>query len=181
MSRTDKDMEGPAAFEAGRGLWRRCRMVEMPEDEAARFLDLAAFADGLLDDEERDRVASLLAGDPAAAADVAAARALSASGAASVRLEHIIARADALVDEAPASRRVLPFVPRSRQHMLQVVAQWGSLAAAIVVASWLGFAMGSGVSLTLSQPDQTSRIGEASFLPELLDPTTGFLGEGQQT
>jgi hypothetical protein len=64
------------------------------------------------------------------------------------------------------------------------LAQWGSLAAAIVVASWLGFAMGSGASLDLSQPRQQSQAGVDSLLPEVLDPATGFLrdlGEGQQT
>jgi anti-sigma factor RsiW len=183
MNRTDEDMGRPASFEADRGLWRRCRTIDMPEDEAARFLDLAAFADSLLDDEERDRVAALLARDPGASADVAGARALS-GGAGSADLERIIARAVAIVDEVPVQRRVLPFVPSPRNRILHVLAQWGSLAAAVIVAGWLGFAMGSGASLALSQPGPTSQIGEAGFLPEVLDPATGFLrdlGEGQQT
>ena len=50
--------------------------------------------------------------------------------------------------------------------------RWGSLAAAIAMASWLGFAMGSDTSLALSQSGAAS---DASFLPELLDPGTGFL------
>ena len=60
----------------------------------------------------------------------------------------------------------------------------GSLAAAIAIASWLGFSMGSGVSLELSQPGQQSQVGVDGLLPELLDPATGFLrdlGEGLQT
>ena len=66
------------------------------------------------------------------------------------------------------------------------MAQWGGLAAAIAFASWLGFAMGSGASLSFSQPGQPSQagIGDENYLPELLDPSTGFLrdlGEGQQT
>ena len=55
------------------------------------------------------------------------------------------------------------------------------VAAAIAVAGWLGFAMGSDASLALSEPRQPS---DASFLPELFDPTTGFLrdlGEGMRT
>ncbi len=178
-------MEGPAGFASGRALWQRCRTADAPEDEAARLLDLAAFADGLLDDDDRDRIAALLAGDPAAAADVAAARALSGGDAAPAGIEDLIARAESLVAEAaPAFARVLPFQAPPRRRMLQVVAQWGSLAAAIVVAGWLGFAMGSGASLTLTQTNQAGQVGTASFLPELLDPTTGFLrdlGEGQQT
>jgi len=67
--------EGPNPAE-DRRLWQRCRTMDAGEDEAARFLDLAAYADGLLDIEERERVAALLAGDPQAAADVRAAQAL---------------------------------------------------------------------------------------------------------
>ena len=98
----------------------------------------------------------------------------------------IIARASALVSEAPSEPGlVLPFhaLPAHRR-ILQGLAQWGSLAAAIVVASWLGFAMGSGASLELSQPRQQSQVGVDSLLPEVLDPATGFLrdlGGGQQT
>jgi anti-sigma factor RsiW len=186
MNPTDESIEGPAGFEAGRTLWRRCRAVDMPEDAAARFLDLAAFADGMLDDEERDRVAAGLAADPAARDDIAAARTLSGShGALPGGLEQVIARASAIVAEtAPGPGRVLVFRAPLRRRILQGLAQWGSLAAAIIVASWLGFAMGSGASVTLSQPGQTSQIEDANFLPELLDPATGFLrdlGGGQQT
>jgi hypothetical protein len=157
-------------------------------DEAARFLDLAAFAEGLLDEDEHDRVAADLAADPVATADVAAALALNGGGLAALPAEtgRIIARASVLVSEAPSEPElVLPFhtLPAHR-HILQGLAQWGSLAAAIVVASWLGFAMGSGASLDLSQPRQQNQVGVDSLLPEVLDPTTGFLrdlGEGQQT
>ncbi|MGA8382588.1 MAG: hypothetical protein WB710_15810, partial [Stellaceae bacterium] len=71
-----------------------------------------------------------------------------------------------------------------RGRVLPGLARWGSLAAAIVFAGWLGFAMGSGASLELSQPPQQSQAGVSLYLPELLDPSTGFLrdlGEGQQT
>src|SRR5207247_32149 len=57
-------------------LLRRSRMVEMTPDEAERYLDLAGFADGRLDPDDCERVAEWLAGDPAAAGDIAAARAL---------------------------------------------------------------------------------------------------------
>ena len=62
---------------------------------------------------------------------------------------------------------------------MQSLAQWGSLAAAIAVASWLGFAMGSDATLALSR--QQSDTG---LLPELFDPASGFLrelGEGPRT
>jgi anti-sigma factor RsiW len=193
MVRADDEMSNPANFELNRALWQRCRTADAPENEAARFLDLAAFADGRLDAEERDRVAFLLAGDPDSAADVAAARTLSVASA-PVGLDplvaDVIARADPLVTDAmPEHTRMLRFRAPARP-IFHRFAQWGSLAAAIMVASWLGFAMGSGALLTLSlhnqisQPDQSSQGGDASFLPELLDPTTGFLRDlstGQQT
>lgn len=183
MSRADEEMGKPANFESDRAVWRYCRATDAPEDEPARFLDLAAFADGLLIEEERDRVACLLASDPAAAADVAAAQALATVGmsppaARQQSIARIIARADPLVGDGETTPgRVLPLRTRPARSLAHRFAQWGSLAAAIAVASWLGFAMGSGASLTLSQPVPTPTMqnGEPSFLPELLDPTTGFL------
>ena len=62
--------------------------------------------------------------------------------------------------------------PRRDRRILQGLTRWGSLAAAIATVSWLGFAMGSDTWLALNQPNAA---GEASFLPELLDPGTGFL------
>ena len=187
MSRTNRSAGDSQEFESGRALWRRCRSADVVMDEGARFLDLAAFTDGLLDQEQHDRVAAILAADPAASADIAAARAMADGRAAPPQgLESIIARASALVPEtARGSGVVLPFRPMPAIHRLwHAVAQWGSLAAAIAIASWLGFSMGSGVSLELSQPGQQSQVGVDGLLPELLDPATGFLrdlGEGLQT
>lgn len=186
MSRIDDAVEGPEAREAHRALWRRCRTTDAPVNEAERFLDLAGLADGLLDDEERGRVVALAAGDRVMAADVAAGRAISAGGIAMPGgLEHIIERAVAIVADGPEQRRVIPLAAQAvRRRVLHGVAQWGGLAAAIGFASWIGFAMGSGASLTLSQPGQQRQISDENFLPELLDPSTGFLrdlGDGQQT
>lgn len=187
MTQTDDAGEGPAGFEAGRSLWRRCRETEVPENEAARLLDLAALADGMFgDDDEHDRIAALVAADPVAMSDVAAGRAISAGGIVMPGgLERVIERAVAIGGEVPGRGRVIPDAPRpAGRSVLQGVAQWGGLAAAIAVASWFGFAMGSGASLTLSQPGQMHLISDENFLPELLDPSTGFLrdlGAGQQT
>jgi len=187
MSRTQKPAGDSEEFESGRALWRRCQSADAAMDEGARFLDLAAFADGLLDEDEHDRVAASLAADPGTAGDVAAARALvSGLGAPPAGVESIIARASALVPETPSEPGlVLPFRTLSAgRRLLPGLAQWGSLAAAIVVASWLGFSMGSGVSLDLSQPSRQSQVGVDTLLPELMDPATGFLrdlGGGQQT
>jgi anti-sigma factor RsiW len=156
--------------------------MDADEDEAARFLDLAAYADGLLDIEERERVAALLTADTEVAADVRAAQALAVAERASAGLERIIARASAISPEADsASGKIVPFAPRHGRRALQTFAQWGSLAAAVVLAGWLGFAMGSDTSLALSDHRQPNDTG---LFPELFDPGTGLLrdlGEGLRT
>jgi anti-sigma factor RsiW len=167
MSQTDESSD--------RDLWLRSRVTDAPADEAARLLDIAGFADGLLDADERDRVAALLAADPLAAADAAAAHALGAGRhERPAGFERIVARACALVPDLHlAGARVIAFTPRPRhRRVLHGLAQWGSLAAAILVASWLGFSMGSDTSLALSQPGLSS---DTSLMPELFDPGTSFL------
>jgi hypothetical protein len=186
MTEIDDEMGQPASFEAGRTLWQRCRIAETVESESERFLDLAALADGILDDEEHDRIAARVAGDPVAMADVAAARALSTGGIAMPGgIEPIIKRAIVIVEPASELSRKIPVSPvPSRRHFLHGVAQWGSLAAAIAFTSWLGFAMGSSVSQTLTQPGQSTQTSDENFMPELLDPSTGFLrdfGSGLQS
>src|SRR5258708_24506873 len=59
-----------------RTLWRRSRVIDASRTETERLLDLAGFVDGRLDDDERERVAALIAANPPAAADSAAARVL---------------------------------------------------------------------------------------------------------
>lgn len=169
-----------------RALWRHCAALDMAEDEAEGFLDLAGFTDDRLDPDERERVAERLASSPAAAADVAAARALATRRAApEAAPEHILARACALVGSRPGSTagsavpeggRVVPFPAwRRSQPTLRGVARWAGLAAAIVVASWLGFALGTDSSAAFGQIGQIGQAGEDGFLHELLDPSTGFL------
>jgi anti-sigma factor RsiW len=170
MSRADGKREELSDWSSDRDLWRRSCRIDAPEDEVARFLDLAAFADGLLEPDEHDRVAALLAGDSGTADDVAAARELHGE-APSGSFERIVARACALVLDEP-NTRIVGFVPLPKRRIVHVLAQWGSLAAAIIVASWLGFVMGSDMSRTLRAPAASS---EANFLPELFDPGSGFL------
>jgi anti-sigma factor RsiW len=156
--------------------------MDAEEDEAARFLDLAAYADGLLDIEERERVAALLAADPQAAADVQAAQAVAGAEGTRVGLERIVARAIAILPVTDAvSDKVVPLAPRRSRRLLQISAQWGSLAAAIALAGWLGFAMGSDTSLALRDTRQPNATG---LLPELFDPGTVLLrdlGESPRT
>ena len=179
MMRSDEP-QGPNPADCR--LWQRCRLMDAPEDEAARLLDFAAYADDCLDVEERERVAAFLADDQEASADVRAARALAGVEPESAGLEQIIARAVAISpDVCTAPARVVPFAPRRGRRAIEVFAEWGSIAAALALASWLGFAMGSDTSRALSEPHQTN---DATLLPELFDAAPGFLrdlGEGVRT
>jgi hypothetical protein len=86
-----------------------------------------------------------------------------------------------LPEPSPVAGHVIPFVPRHAGPAVRVLAQWGSIAAAIALAGWLGFSMGSDTSLALTSPQQPS---ESSFLPDLFDAAPGFLrdlGEGVRT
>jgi anti-sigma factor RsiW len=182
MSQTDEEREELPDWSSDRALWRRSCLTDATEDEVSRFLDLAAFADGLLEPDESDRIAALLAADPVARDDVAAARGVGVGpDTLPGTLERIVARAGAILPSEPASR-VVAFTPLPwRRRILHGAAQWGSLAAAMVLASWLGFAMGSDTSRALSAPVTSN---EASFLPELFDPGSGFvhdLGEALRT
>jgi len=175
MGQNDTEREEGMNRSPGRALWQRSCRTDAPEDEAARFLDLAAFADGRLDTDDQDRIAAMLAADPGAAADVAAARALAGRIAELPNdLDRVIARACAILpDNSAAKGEVLAFrSPRRHPSIVHGLTRWAGLAAAIAIASWLGFAMGSDTSLALSQSGTAS---DASFLPELLDPGTGFL------
>src|SRR5215207_1579978 len=89
---------------ADRILWRRSQATDVVDDEGARYLDMAAFAEERLDPDERERVAEWLLSRPDAAGDIEAARAL-ASGVAPAELsETAVARACVLVGSGAASR-----------------------------------------------------------------------------
>ncbi len=181
--RGDKTSREPTGLPDG-ALWRRSRMVDMPLDEAEHTLDLAGFADGRLDPDERERVAEWLAGDPIAAGDVAAARALAAVAVwPEAASEAAIVRASSLVGGGEPQRgAVIAFPPRRRgRPRLYGMASWGSLVAAMAVASWLGFTLGMDTSRSFAP---IGKAGETGFLRELLNPSTGFMGdltEGRQT
>jgi anti-sigma factor RsiW len=155
-------------------VWRRSRIVDATDDDAERFLDLAGFADGLLDPDDRERVAEQLAGDPDAAADIAAARALAAVPRHETPSEPVIAAAQALVGCSEQQfGKVIAFAPRRRAMPgPYALAQWGSLAAAVVVAGWLGFTLGMDTEGVFMQ---SGRNGDESVLDDLLDPSTAIL------
>jgi anti-sigma factor RsiW len=165
----------PRAASPDSALWRRSLAIDVAGDEDEHFLDLAGYADDRLDPDERDRVAERLAKNPLAAADVAAARVRAGSGLpGEAAPADVVARACALVaDGMPLRGRIIPFPPFLRpQPTLHGVARWAGLAAAVVVASWLGFALGGDASAFFGPANQAS---EDSLLRDLLDPSTAFL------
>lgn len=176
MAETNQTGGSPASHPPDRVVWETCRGMDFEDDEAERFLDLAGFADARLDaeDDERDRVAALIAADPAAAADIAAVPLLVRAPAANVS-EQMISRAIALVGE-PGRSQVIPFVPRARPRLpIYSIAQWGSVAAALIMAGWLGFALGTGASLAYGQ-GQSLRSNDDSYLSDMIDPMGALPG-----
>lgn len=129
-----------------RALWQRSQGTETRLDDGEWLLDLAALADGRLDDDESARVAALIAHDADAAADIAAARLL-AGAEESAADPRILARAAALVDPGKPEAVLIAFPVRAPAAPPWFsAARWSGLAAAIVLAGWLGFDLGSGIS-----------------------------------
>jgi anti-sigma factor RsiW len=169
MRHTPKTSGNGAADPSDRTVWQRARAADAVFDEAERFLDLAGFADGRLDADDRERVAVLVAGDPDAAADVTAALELAGTQPMPAAAR-IVARAEALTG-APERGRVIPFIRAARPEIVSV-ARWGSLAAAIAFAGWIGFALGSDASLAFGQIAQAHDDGAFA---DLFDPAGGIL------
>jgi len=157
---------------ADQDLWQVSRDVDAPNDDVARLLDLAAFADRTLDEDDEERVAAWLALDPDAAADVAAAQMLAGSVTPDASTE-IIARASAAHPSLTGGSAEIIAFPRRWAANWNGIAQWGSVAAAVMVAGWLGFNLGTDA---WSGYSQVSQPGDDT-LHELLDPSagTGFM------
>lgn len=164
----------PAELTDG-ALWRRSQATETAVADAERYLDMAAFADGRLDPDDAERMAAWTAADADMAADVVAARAL-AGDASHPAADAIVERAAALVGGGAKSARIIPFPqpvrpPGGFAGGFGGVARWASLAAAMMVAGWLGFTLGVDTSHSLAGSGQ----GDDGFLHELFDPSTGVL------
>jgi hypothetical protein len=150
-----------------REVWRRSQELEATPDEAGNLLDLAAFADSRLDDDETARIAALIARDIDAAEDIAAARTLASATMLAADAD-IVARAEGLIGEALPEATLIAFPARPVVvRPWYSAATWSGLAAAIVLAGWLGFDLGSGIS---SSP-VFSRPADDASASELLDPS----------
>jgi hypothetical protein len=159
--------QGTSGAPADREVWRRSQDMEATLDEASYLLDLAAFADNRLDDDETARIAAMIARDTDAAEDIAAARTL--AGAAMLAADAgTLARAEALVGEGRPEAVLIAFPARPPVvRPWYSAATWSGLAAAVVLAGWLGFDLGSGIS----NGPVFSRPADDMSASELLDPT----------
>ncbi|HTQ34734.1 MAG TPA: hypothetical protein VMI30_11225 [Stellaceae bacterium] len=137
---------GTSGVSADREVWRRSQEIDVVPDEAEYLLELAAFADSRLDEDDTARIAARLAHDAMAAEDIAAARTLGGAAMLSADAD-VIARAGALVGEDRPDAVLIPFPVRHPpvRHWSSA-ATWSGLAAAMVLAGWVGFDLGSGIS-----------------------------------
>lgn len=105
------------------GAGARALFARYRDAEAEAFLDLAGAAEGRLPPEAEASVAAWLAANPALAEDLAAAR--------------------------PVPPSVVPFRPAPRRR---AVPEWAAMAAGILGAAWLGYAMGEEASAAFGDP-----------------------------
>jgi hypothetical protein len=145
-------------------LWRRWRSAAGRDAPVALDpLLLAAYAEDRLKAAEIDRVEEWLAAHPAAVEDILAAR-RAAQSALPESPPALVARAMALLHHGDV--QVLAFrrpVPRWR-----AAATWSCMAASLVIASVVGFNLGSDVYTSFAG------AGSGAVGQELLDPA-GFL------
>ncbi|HEV2546357.1 MAG TPA: hypothetical protein VGU20_03395 [Stellaceae bacterium] len=160
-------MAGPMNSPEETALWQRWRLLaSAPAGEPPDALTLAAYAEGRLGPAEMEAVEDWLSVDAELAADVASARNATLGPLPEVDAR-VIAPAVALV---PADDgRVVPSRRPSTPLRWQSVVRWSAMAASILLASFVGFALGNDtyVSLAGYQP--------AIFGQELLDPPSGLL------
>jgi hypothetical protein len=157
-------------------LWRRWReaaaMTGEPTAPEPDALTLAAYAEDRLAAEAVDAVEDWLAANPQVAGDILAAR-QAATFAAAAAPEAIITRAAALV--GGGSAQILPFRAQAARPSWRNAIAWGAMAASILVASVVGFAMGNNTYVTLIDGSSIS------LSQELLDPPTGLFNADEDS
>jgi hypothetical protein len=159
-------MAEPQERMAEEALWRRWRSAAGPDAALSAELDpllVAAYAEGRVDDTERDLVEEWLTADPALVGDVLAAR-NTAESAVPAAPPSLLARAMALVNAGDAQI----FAFRRPAPRWRAVAAWGGMAASLVVTGFLGFNLGTDAYLNLTGTAPTA------MSQELLDPPAGL-------
>lgn len=148
-TREDDDLGSPEAA----ALWRRVRVGRAPQGVAAPdALTIAAYVDGTLESDERDRIEAWLAASPEALDLVIAARPEEAKPYPPAPAG-LVARACGLVDGRP----VLPAMakPKSGGVMAWLAgwtqpSVWATATAAMVLAAVISFEVGREATITLA-------------------------------
>jgi len=159
-------MSGPMNSPEEMALWQRWRrLARAPTGEPPDALMLAAYAEGRLGPAEMEAVEDWLSANADLAADVVIAHRTALEPLPEADAG-IIARAMALVPAKEGD--VVPLRRPAPSPGWQGVVRWSAMAASILVASVVGFALGNDtyVSLAGYQP--------AIFGQELLDPPSGL-------
>jgi hypothetical protein len=160
-------MPGPLDRIDDPALWRRWRSagaagVAAAEPDPAL---LAAYAEGRLREDAAEAIEDWLAANPATIQDILAARRAQDAPLPAAPVA-IIARATALIGSGGAE--VLPF-RRPAQRSWRVAANWSAMAASILVACYMGVAMGHATYTVLASGSVDS-LGQ-----DLIDPPMGYL------
>ncbi|MGH6968696.1 MAG: hypothetical protein ACREEL_08160 [Stellaceae bacterium] len=146
-------------------LWRRFRALDRTlrnkaADDVGTVLNLAAYAEGRLDEAAAETVEAWLAAHPEALDDVAAARGPGDA----VASQRVIDRAAALVAGDPAGAQVVRFRRPAASYAWRVHLTRVAVAACLVLTGLVGFTLGSGVYGNLF-PSSDSVSGETFDQP----------------
>jgi hypothetical protein len=158
-------MAGPMDRTDEAALWQRWRSAAAHDRADAVEPDamlLAAYAEGRLTGGLAEAVEDWLAAHPEAIEDIRAARQAEDAPVPAADAA-MLERAVALVQ--PGSAEILSLPPALRWR---VMASWGAMAASLLVASLVGFALGNDTYLNLSNSSAPA-LGL-----ELIDPPTGL-------
>lgn len=152
-------------------LWRRFRALEttagLPSATAPderTTLDLAAYAEGRLDEAAAERVEAWLAAHPEALDDVGAVRSIGNA----VAPPHVIERAAALISNDRANAQIVPFRRPAARTDWRVHITRIAVAACLVLTGLVGFTFGTSVYGNLFPSSSDSVSGE------LFDQPSGF-------
>lgn len=169
-------MAEPTGSPEQAALWRRwCEAAATAGEPTAAepdALTLAAYAEDRLAAGGVESVEDWLALNPQVAGDILAARQAEALASAAAP-EAVIARAAALV--GGSSAQILPFRGHAARPSWRNAIAWGAMAASILVASLVGFAMGNSTYVTLIDGSSVS------LSQELLDPPTGLFNADEDS
>jgi hypothetical protein len=160
-------MPGPLDRIDDPALWRRWRSAGAAGAPAAEPdpVLLAAYAEDRLSPEAAEAIEDWLAANPAAIQDILTARRAQDAPLPGAP-QATVARATALVGSGTAD--VLPF-RRPTQRSWRLAANWSAMAASILVACFMGVAMGHATYTVLASGSVDS-LGQ-----DLIDPPMGYL------